>query len=255
MDKNYKVYAQTQTQENYRQDKKITNCQWKIYYYLLSISNYNSQKVEDHRYIYRNKINISQICRDLGIKSTKTFYNAIKRLSTFGLVLENKEKGWYEIYSNTYVKINVSVLRELLKISCKNNKEDQDSDMHIDLLRLYLILKKMHEIAHNSLERSFTRKDLITLLGRDVTTSENYYRINIYLALLSHWNFISLKMHTEYNKNIGSYMVYHLIRADEDNISDDFVLNINSEQEANVMSEEMFEKLKFKYPELLQQAV
>lgn len=58
MKKNY-VYAHTQTRENYTRYKKITAKQWKIYYYLLSVSKFDSRKVEDHRYVYKNSLNIT----------------------------------------------------------------------------------------------------------------------------------------------------------------------------------------------------
>jgi len=39
--------------------KKITAKHWKVYYYMLSVSKFNSNKVEDHRYIYKKDFNIS----------------------------------------------------------------------------------------------------------------------------------------------------------------------------------------------------
>lgn len=53
------ILAETQTRDNYLKDKKITAKQWKIYFYLLSISKYNSEKKENHRYVYKNSINIA----------------------------------------------------------------------------------------------------------------------------------------------------------------------------------------------------
>ena len=38
--------------------KKITEKQWTVYYYLLSVSVYNNKDREDHRYVYKSSINI-----------------------------------------------------------------------------------------------------------------------------------------------------------------------------------------------------
>lgn len=37
------IHVQTETKESYEKDKKITAKQWKIYYYLLSQSKFNSE--------------------------------------------------------------------------------------------------------------------------------------------------------------------------------------------------------------------
>ena len=55
--KNY-VYAHTQTRQDYQKDKKITSKQWQVYYYLLSQSFYDSQAIENHRYIYKKDFNV-----------------------------------------------------------------------------------------------------------------------------------------------------------------------------------------------------
>jgi hypothetical protein len=46
---------------------------WIIYYYLLSISHYNYD--EEHRYVYKNEFNVSQLSRDLDF--SRPYYYAI----------------------------------------------------------------------------------------------------------------------------------------------------------------------------------
>lgn len=242
-----KIYAQTQTSQNYIEDKKITNNQWKVYYLLLSISKFDAMNIEDHRYVYKKEINISQICRDLKIKSTQTFYNAVKRLSDFGLVRDN---GYcYLIYYKNYVKIEKDTLSNLLQYSASDEKD-------IDLLRIYLILKKMDVIAKdNSDKRQFSKRNLIMLLGHNATNSDYYKKINIYLVLLSHWNLIELKTHTQHLEKFGTFIIYHLQRVNDKSDSPDFYINIEAEMQGNGMLEEMYKKLQFDYPDLLKQAI
>ena len=140
---NDSVHAHTQTKMNYQIYKKITAKQWKIYYYLVGISNYNSKRPEDHRYIYRKDINISQICRELGVKSTKTFYNALDKLSEYGLAKATQE--YIFLYAEDWVDINREVLLELVKFSAAA-ENDSKREQEIDLLRTYLILKNMYQV-------------------------------------------------------------------------------------------------------------
>lgn len=60
-----------------------------------------------------------------------------------------------------------------------------------------------------------------------------------------------MKVHKEYNANIGSYTVYHLQDVSETENSADFIIDEKAEQKAPLMSDEMMEKLKFCFPQLL----
>ena len=238
------IYVQTQTKENYKRDKKLTAKQWKIYYYLLSVSKYNSQKREDHRYVYKKDFNISACCRMLGIKSNQTFYNAIAALSKHGLVYD--DGAHFLLYYNNWIDINKDVLSNLIDYS-----NGEDREQYIDLLRLYLIFKKLDSIAENAEERQVTKRQLILLLGHSDTTTENYKTIETYLALLSFWGLIELKTHTAYNSNTGSYTVYHLQKVNEFPNNASFESDIQAEMQSPLPSEELMAKLRFSFPELL----
>ena len=127
------VYAHTQTKESYSNDKGITAKHWKVYYYLLSVSKFDSQRVEDHRYVYKKDFNISAACRTLGVKSNQTFYNALERLEKHGLV--KVKSDYYLLYARNWIDIDKDVLTNLVKYA-KTREQD------IDLLRTFLILKK-----------------------------------------------------------------------------------------------------------------
>ena len=237
------IYAQTQSKDNYIRDKDIPAKHWKIYYYMLSVSKFNADKVEDHRYIYKKDFNISKACRDLGIKSNQTFYNAIKRLGEKGLIRVNDNN--YFLYAKNWVEVDKNVLSNLVSYA-KTREQD------IDLLRTFLILKKINKIAESSEERSFTLRQLSILLGHGDTTELYYNNIRVYLALLSFWGLIELKQHRQYSENLGtSYTVYHLQSIKETNLNADFESDIEAEKSAPLPSEELMNKLRFSCPELL----
>lgn len=194
------VYAHTQTRQDYIKDKKITSKQWQVYYYLLSQSYHNNQSNEKHRFIYKNSLNVSSAAKFLGI-SRPTIYTAIKNLKETGLLRETEEA--YLIYYRNWTKIDNDTLKYLLSYS-KNEAKG------IDLLRTYLILKKINEVAHNKNDMRFTKKDLITFLGHNVTTTSDYDNIRNYLAVLTYFNLIKLSHHTEYKEGLGSYVIYHI---------------------------------------------
>lgn len=248
---NDSVYAHTQTRENYKMYKNITSKHWKIYYYLIGISNFNSLQPEDHRYIYRKNINISQICRELGIKSTKTFYNALKRLEEYGLVRATEEHIF--LYAEDWININREVLLELIKFSSSSceSKESTRREQEIDLLRTYLILKKLMTVTQRKEDRSFTLRNIIMLLGHSPTDTFYYNKIRNYLGLLSYWNLIELKVHKEYKPNLGQYCVYHLQKVQEDELSEDFFLDIESEMQVTGMSQELYQKVAFSFPQIV----
>lgn len=243
MSKN-QVYAHTQTRNNYKEDQKITSKQWKIYYYMLSVSKFNTQKIEDHRYIYKKDFNITQVCRLLGIKSTQTFYNAIKRLTENRLVRDQGE--YYFLYAKNWININQDILLNLVDYA-KIREQD------IDLLRTFLILKKLDKIAGGAEERAFTKRDLIILLGHNPNDTVFYNNIRTYLALLSFWGLIELKVHTANHTNLGHYTIYHLQKVNDNTLNPDFISNINAEKDVMVLSQELKDRLRVQFPELLEE--
>ena len=248
------IHVQTETKETYEIDKKITAKQWKIYYYLLSQSKFNKEMIEDHRYIYKKDFNISACCRFLGIKSNKTFYNAIEALSRKHLVIDDGKH--FILYAKIWIDINKDVLSNLVKFSVSTNKnaskvEQAKKEEDIDLLRTFLIIKKIDKIAVNDSERCFTKRQLILLLGHNDNSSEYYEKIRVYLAALVFWGFIELKYHTAYNNDNGRYTIYHIQKVNELPSNPDFEEDINGEMNATIPSQALMDKLEFCVPEFL----
>ena len=192
--------------------KKITSKHWQVYYYLLSQSFYDSQAIENHRYIYKKDFNVSAAAKFLGI-SRPTIYTAITNLIKIGLLKDTSEA--YLIYARNWTKINNETLKSLLGYSKKETKG-------IDLLRTYLILKKISEVAKFSKDMCFTKRDLVQYLGHNITNADDYNTIRDYIALLSYFNLITLTHHTAYKDGLGSYIIYHIQSINEkiDNIDE-----------------------------------
>lgn len=223
-------------------NKKIPPKHWKIYYYLFSISKFNADEPENSYYVYRKNFNISQACKILGIKSNSTFYNAVNRLEQYHLIRVTEDILY--LYAQDWIDISRNVLINLVKYSRTN-------DMNIDLLRTFLILKKINKIAQTTEEKSFTIRQISILLGHGDTTPKRYEEIKIYLALLSFWGLIELKQHREYNNNLGAYTIYHLQEIKETDLNEGFEENIEAEMVAPFPSEDLMNKLKFSFSEIL----
>lgn len=131
---------------------------------------------------------MSAAAKFLGI-SRPTIYTALSNLEKSNLLYEDKDT--YLIYAKNWVKINNKVLKALLSLSAKDSK-------NIDILRVYLILKKIFELAKSKSDMTFTKKDLIEMLGHGITNTCEYDSIRGYLALLSFIKLIEIKSHTEY---------------------------------------------------------
>lgn len=152
---------------------------------------------------------------------------------------------YYFLYAKNWVKIDKNILSNLVRRA--KTKEE-----HIDLLRTFLILKKIDKIAEKAEERSFTIRQISILLGHGDTTAKYYESIRIYLATLSFWGLIELKQHRQYNESLGaSYTIFHLQKTKEVDLAADFYSNQNAEMEAFIQSEEFMNKLRFTFPNII----
>ena len=74
------------------------------------------------------------------------------------MVIDTDE--YYMIFTKTPIDIKKEVLTNLIEYSSGKRPEG-----NIDLLRTYLILKRMNKLAISSEDRQFTKRELILLLG------------------------------------------------------------------------------------------
>lgn len=142
---------------------------------------------------------------------------------------------YFLIFAKNWVEIDVKILKALLNFG-------RSEPQSIDLLRTYLIIKKLKKIGVNK-DSTFTIKDIVILLGHDGKDTPFYDRVRAYISLLGYWNLIILKKHSVSNK-IGGYMLYHIQKADEKNVDPDLVFNLEAEMQASGVPEEIMEELK-----------
>lgn len=238
-----KILVQTQSLDNYEDDKRITSKQWKIYYYMISVSQFNAQSIQKYYYIYKKHFNITKVCRNLGIKSIQTFYNALKKLEEQDLI--KQDESCYFLFIKNWIEIDKDVLIGLLKCS----KEDEKD---IDLLRIYLILKKNNKNALYDLQNDFTIRKLCTMLGHSNKTSSYYKSIRYYLEILNYWGLIKLSLRKEYNENLKkNYSIYHVDEIKEE-LSEDFKNDIYGEMQAKIQSKAFLDKILIYNPDAIE---
>lgn len=176
---------------------KITNNQWSVYYYLLSISDYNAYKREDHRYVYRENLSATKIARKFSF-TPRTYYNTLDALHKKGLI-DNSNSNYITIpLPRLYTEIPKKLLAQLLAYY---------DILGIDLLRTYLFFKGIEEKYNN---KSFTIRNIIRCLGQSDKKVENYRKVLTCIDLLSCWDLIGYKSFMKEDTTIGKYRLYSI---------------------------------------------
>ena len=131
---------------------KLTDAQWRLYYYFLSIC-------EDN-FICKQNLKIKHCCEILNLTKS-TYYNAIKALLKYNLITDYNDSIVINKSTDNFVDIEMSVLKVLLHFS-----------KTADLIRLYLMFLKFG----NTKIKYFTKRKIADLLGhKNIETTENFY--------------------------------------------------------------------------------
>lgn len=182
-------FAKTRVQRQ----KRITEKQWRIYYYLLAVST----PAEEIRIVMKDNFNISKCCKFLEIKSMQTFYNAIDALKDEALI--DEEDDMYVILTNSKIEIDLDIVKLLLVYSMRTEERN------INLLRVYIVLKEIELQQY----KSFILEQIINELGFEMSETKYYEFIN-YLSLLCFWNFIQIEKRTSFNEK-GEKSIYYVL--------------------------------------------
>lgn len=198
------VSAMIQTNVNEAEKySSLSEKAWTVYYYLLSISNYNNEE-KDHRFVYRSDFNIAAVSKSLKI-GRSTFYTCLDKLIKYNLITYSTRGNYYTIPIRFgWARLKKDLLNELLGYS---------SVLGIDLLRTYLFIKVVNEKNYG--KNSFTRRNLIRCLGHCDTSTEFYYKIDIYLNLLEKWQLVYLDERTM-TADFGTYKIYHIVKVNDE---------------------------------------
>lgn len=122
--------------------KNITEKQWTVYYYLLSICEYDNK----YGIIYKNNLNVSNTSKRLGI-ARSTFYTALEALIKYNLV-----KVYDDYYIVKILNYYNDISKELLDFFLNMRKE-----MTIDLLRVFITII----VAYHHNDSIFTKRKII----------------------------------------------------------------------------------------------
>lgn len=98
-------------------------------------------------------------------------------------------------------------------------------------------------------ERCFTKRDLISILGHDVHTSEEYNSVRAHIAWLTYLSLIEIKAHTVTSESFGRYTVYHLQNVFDKTEHPDFYSDIEAEMNSSVLPKRVTDQLRFTMPE------
>ena len=173
---------------------KMNTSENAVYYYLLSIANWNAAQKETHYYLLKKNVNKADIARRIGIGRT-TVYNTFKSLLDKG-VLRESDKYYYIDHPKLYAYIGQDVLDYLI---------DYFPITSSDIVKICVVVN--HWIAINGKE-GVSATDLADFCGRDKTHNSNILRVKIILKCLLDEGFINYYTTTEGYNGI-SYTMYH----------------------------------------------
>ena len=160
---------------------KFTNKQLAVYYWLISKAYYNSEKREDHYYIYNTDINYSKMARELGIGSVNTVKSALDKLETYNYICRLQDKICIP-HKEYYTYLDISLIRFLLAWTPMIGAE---------ILMFYSVLKRFFELNNaNSQKTKFNTKLMMQLLGYDTVNTELYKKFRLYIAFLESYKLI-----------------------------------------------------------------
>lgn len=102
---------------DYEKRKKgpLTEKQYLVYAYLLSISKWNP--TESHYYVYKNSFLVKDACKLIGV-SQPTWRSALKKLDKERYIFINEKEKYYKIYFDvSWAKLDLSLIKFLVESS------------------------------------------------------------------------------------------------------------------------------------------
>lgn len=205
--------------------EKLTEKQWLVYYYLMSICKWNGKDNERHYFIYKNAFNISAASRLLAI-SRPTFYKALENLKNMEIVIE--EDKWYIIkIPQIYAAVDQKTIAFLLQFQ---------KYLGVELIRTYVILNRIFQ--HQELDQWFNKATIVAILDHNIQDASYYPQIELYLGFLSYWGLANLKVETR-NENTGRHKYYKIMEINPITDACDFEIDT-----AAPVNKEFVEKIK-----------
>lgn len=206
----------------------LTQKQYLVYSYLISLSKWNSQENEKHYYVYKNSFVIKDACELLGI-TAPTWRSSIKKLHDYGLLIEGQEsihKQYKIAIPKNYAPLDLSVIKLLLPYATVLTPIGGGNIISVySLIYRYWIAcskeKESCEITVNQIKSMFNQR----------TAKSNYMIYKIMLDIFKATGLINYSECLRTNNGI-QYRAY-IIKKVEHEIRYDLGLDKNSISNAN----------------------
>lgn len=210
---------------------KFTAKQLAVYYWLVSISYYNSYQKEKHYFLYLKDISYNKIARELGIGSSNTVKSAIQKLAKEHYI--SLEEGVIKIpHKNAYTYLNTKLIKFLLAWS---------TELGAELLLYYSVLKRFFELNNEIGKKThFNTKLMVKLLGHNGTDNSIYKQFKLYLIFLESYGLIRCTREIKV-VNGGEFIEYTLWNI-SDTVTNECNYDESNEEDISV-DKEILEKL------------
>lgn len=177
---------------------KLTNKQYLVYSYLMSISKWDSKNKEAHYYVYKNSFLIKDACALLNI-SQPTWRSAIKKLQEEIYIFDMGT--YYEIkLPNTYAPLNIYLIKFLVNIGAQLKNGG-------DIVSVYSVLYKYLRYCEINNDQCEITISQLAMIFNSKRNSEILSKYRVMLGIFQTYNLIDLKT-TKRNYNGIDYTAY-----------------------------------------------
>ena len=163
----------------------LTEKQYLVYAYLLSISKWNVN--EHHYYVYKNSFLVKDACALIGI-TQPTWRKALKKLEAERYIKINTEKRYYQLFFDvSWAKLDLSLIKFLVKYSY--NLQDKIGGI---LPSLYGVICRYWTLQHGVGQECIVTLSQLNNLFFSERTKEHLIGIWTMLMLFKDLNLISV---------------------------------------------------------------
>lgn len=206
---------------------KLTSKQWSVYYWLTIKAYWNSDKKEQHYFVYMDSFSLAEIRKDLNIKDNRTIKSAMEKLELYNKI-NIVNNIIYIPHPDLYTYLSIDLTSYLLNLCSAAN-------ISSELIVAYSILKRLKELdSKNGRPTTFTLKLIVKLLGHNDKDQKAYELARIFVSLLSGEGLIKIGQTIKQNKG-GEYIEYTLWDIQE-KINKSQLIDFNGEMAVEIQN-------------------
>lgn len=205
-----------------------------VYAWLLA--NSNSNPMESHCYIYKEKVSYTQIGREIH-KSRQTIARRIQQLIEDGYIFEQTFYGktaYIIPIHNPFQYLHAETVIKLLNLPLKDQKEELIKTL------AYLLNKKRVFSSDNGIF-DITSKEILTAFGHSTGEASNYERIRMNLTVLQGAGIIRFRT-ISYKDRAGMPPIMHVYYVSPEGRASDEWLGVREVTQSEKTVEEQIEQ-------------